>query len=126
MKRMLMPLLLLVFVTLFCSVCILRTDQICNETADLIEQAGDRFQQGSYEEAEEFIRRSELCWDSHEGFLGMVLRHTESDDVGFMFPSLLASCQAENRDAFLEKELELEAYLRQLSRMEIPYYFNVL
>ena len=69
MKRMIMPLLLLVFVTLFCSVCILRTDRICNETADLIEQAGECFQRGSYEEAEELKAKNERAY-VHE-YLGI-------------------------------------------------------
>jgi hypothetical protein len=126
MKKILFSLALLLGIVGFCIWNTWHVDQLCQDSAALLEQAGARCALGDYEEALELTYASKHNWDHHEGFFGMALRHTESDDIGILFPPLIESCRQRDGDEFAKRNMELIATLRHLSRMEIPYYFNIL
>ena len=126
MKRLTIPLLLLSIIILFCTWSTCRVGRICQEASRLLDQAETRCVLGDYAGAEALASASQQLWSAHEGFLGMALRHTESDDVAILYPSLLESCRQRDEIEFRIRSLELRASLRQLSRMEFPHYFNVL
>ncbi len=110
----------------FCWWSTWHVDQICRDTTALLEQAERYCTVGEFSKGMEQVAGSWNLWNRHEGFLGMALRHTESDDVGILFPSLLESCRQRDLEEFNRRNLELMATISHLSRMEIPYYFNVL
>jgi hypothetical protein len=126
MKKLLLPLALLALLVGFCCYTTWHVDQLCSDCAQLLEEAGQRCQLGDFEEGLALCNQAKQNWDHHEGFFGTALRHTESDDVGIAFPALLESCRQEDLEEFSRRDLELIAILRHLSRMEYPYYFNVL
>lgn len=126
MKKLLFALLLLAVIIGFCSFSVWHIDRICQDTTALLKQAETRCALGDFEGAGALVYRSLGIWDCHEGFLGLTLRHTESDDIGILFPPLLETCRQRDADEFNRRNLELMATLKHLSRMEIPYYFNVL
>ena len=126
MKKFILPSLLLILMVVFCVWATWRADQLCTESADLLERAGSRCEQGDFDGAEALVYEAKDCWDNHEGFFGIALRHTESDDVDILFPPLLESCRQKNAEEFSRRNLELIATFHHLSRAEIPYYFNIL
>ena len=126
MKKMILPLVLLAVMVAFCGWSAWRADQLCNESAELLEKAGARCEQGDFDGAESLVHEAKDCWDDHEGFFGIALRHTESDDIDILFPPLLESCRQEDEEEFSRRNLELIATFRHLSRAELPYYFNIL
>ena len=126
MKKLIAPLILLAGIVGFCTLCTWYTEKVCRDTADFLYQAETRCALGDFEGAGELVLASQRQWERHEGFLGMALRHTESDDIDIMYPPLLETCRQRNTEDFNQKNLELRAALRLLSRMEIPFYFNVL
>ena len=126
MKRIWGALLLLIGIVGFCWWSTARVDQICENAANLLYQAETCCALGDFQGAEEYADASRRLWEQHEGFLGMALRHTESDDIYTLFPPLLQSCQSHDAEDFTQRNQELRAVLRVLSRMEKPYYFNVL
>lgn len=126
MKKMIAPVLLLAMMVSFCAWTTWRVERICRGTADLLGQAEESSDAGDFEDAEALVRRAYGLWTGHEGFLGMALRHTESDDIDILFPALLESCREEDAGELSYRSMELRAALWQLSRMEQPYYFNIL
>lgn len=126
MKKLIVALLILAAVIGFCSWSTWHVDQICQDTTELLKQAETYCALGDFESAKDLIYRSQSIWNYHEGFLGMALRHTESDDIGILFPPLLETCMQRDAEEFTRRNVEMIATLKHLSRMEIPYYFNVL
>lgn len=126
MKKFILPTLLLILMVAFCVWATWRADQLCDQSAELLEKAGARCAQGDFDGAEALVYEAKACWDDHEGFFGIALRHTESDDVDILFPPLLETCRQEDEEEFSRRNLELIATFRHLSRAELPYYFNIL
>ncbi len=125
MRRLVVPIAALVIMILFCAWSTARVDAICRESSALLDQAETRCYLGDYPGAEEYVQKSCQCWTRHEGFLGVTLRHTESDDISILYSPLLEACRAEDGEEFNYRSLELRASLRHIARMEKPYYFNV-
>ena len=126
MKKLVFPVLLLVVLVVFCAWSTWRVQDLCSQSAALLHQAGVKCSLGDYEGAKDLVYDAKHSWDRHEGFLGTALRHTESDDIGIQFPPLLESCRQRDGEEFSRRNLELIAVLQDISRMEIPYYFNIL
>lgn len=126
MKKFILPGLLLILMIIFCVWSTWRADWLCANAAELLEKAGVRCELGDYDGAKELVGEAKQSWDAHEGFFGIALRHTESDDIDILFPPLLETCRQEDAKEFSRRNLELIATFRHLSRAEIPYYFNIL
>lgn len=126
MKKLLFPIAILIIMVVFCVWSTWRADDLCNRSAELLEKAGVRCEQGDFRGAKDFVAQAKQLWDNHEGFFGIALRHTESDDIDILFPPLLETCRQKNFDEFFRRNLELIATFRHLSRAEQPYYFNIL
>lgn len=126
MKKLTLPLLLLTFMVAFCVWATWRADALCTQSAELLEKANVRYTLGDYDGASDYVNQSKKIWDDHEGFFGIALRHTESDDIDILFPPLLETCRQKDSDEFFRRNLELIATFHHLSRAEQPYYFNIL
>jgi hypothetical protein len=125
-KKLLWSAAIIALLVLSCMYTSWRVETICEDAADLLEQAETEFQLGDYQGAEDTVYLSKAVWDRHEYFLGLALRHTESDDVGILYPALLETCRQGDHEEFSLRNLELIAILRHLGRMEQPYLFNIL
>lgn len=126
MKKLYSALGILLVITGFCWFTAWRVDDLCNTSASLLEAAETQVMLGDYDAAVETVNHSFRLWNRHEGFFGMVLRHTESDDVGILYPVLQEACRQKDQREFLLRARELAANLRHLGRMEQPYLFNIL
>lgn len=126
MKKMALSAGILVLLTAFCWFTAWRVDGICSEASAMLEHAENQAVRGDYAGAGETAAQAFQMWNRHEGFFGMALRHTESDDIGILFPSLIEAAGQKDQGEFLLRIRELKASLRQLGRMELPYLFNVL
>ena len=82
MKKLYSALGILLAITGFCWFTAWRVDDLCNTSASLLEAAETQVMLGDYDAAVETVNHSFRLWNRHEGFFGMALRHTESDDVG--------------------------------------------
>ena len=126
MKKMALSVGIVVLLTAFCWFTAWRVDDLCTETSSVLDQAEIQVVQGDYHGAGETAARAFQMWNRHEGFYGMALRHTESDDIGILFPGLIEAAGQKDQGEFLLRVRELKANLRHLGRMELPYLFNVL
>lgn len=126
MKKIVGSVLMMAVMVAFCWYATWRVDQVCTKAAELIRQAEDSFQQEDYRGAKDAIEQSHGVWHRHENLLGLALRHTESEDVDIMYPTLMEACRQEDESEFFLRCQELEAVLRQLAHMEKPYLFNIL
>lgn len=126
MKKFILPLSMLILMVIFCVWATWRADQLCTDSAEFLKKAGVQCEQGDFDTAEHLVHKAKKNWDAHEGFFGIALRHTESDDIDILFPPLLESCRQRDAEEFSRRNLELIATFRHLSRAEIPYYFNIL
>lgn len=126
MKKLTAALVLLAAMMGFCLWSTWRVDTLCAKSTSLLEQAETRCALGDFDGALELVYASRRNWDCHEGFFGVALRHTESDDIGILFPPLLETCRQRDANEFFRQNQELIATLRHLSRAELPYYFNIL
>lgn len=126
MKRLWCSVGILLTMILFCCISTLRVNQICKDTSNILRQAETQCLLGNFHAAEDTVYLSERYWRKHEGFLGIALRHTETDDIDLMFPALTQAAHQKDGEEFLLRNTELIAAFRSLSRMELPYYFNIL
>lgn len=126
MKRLWCSIGLLAIIIGFCAVTTYRVDRICRETSSLLRQAETQCFLGNFDGAEDTVKLSQAYWRKHEGFLGIALRHTETDDIEVMFPGLIEAANQQDGKEFMLRNTELIAAFRSLSRMELPYHFNIL
>ena len=126
MKKFILPSLLLILMVAFCVWATWRADQLCTSSSELLEKAGARCAQGDFDGAKDYVDQAKKTWEDHEGFFGMALRHTESEEIDILFPPLLETCRQKDAEEFSRRNLELIATFQRLSRIELPYYFNIL
>lgn len=126
MRRLWCSVLLLAVITGFCAYSAFRVDQLCRDSSNLLREAETQCYLGDYQGAENTVYLSRALWKKHETFLGIALRHTETDDIDVMFPALIEAARQENPSEFLLRNSELIAAFKSLSRMELPYHFNIL
>lgn len=126
MKKISASILTILLILFLCIYSVHRVDQICRESTGLLRQAETQCILGNYEGAKEIVRLSQAHWQKHEDFLGIALRHTESDDVDILFPGLMEACVQKDPQDFMQRNLELIAVFKQIARMEMPYLFNIL
>ena len=126
MKRFWYSVAVLVLIVVLCAFSAFRVDNICGDTADVLRQAETQCILGNFQGAENAVYLSQALWRKHEAFLGIALRHTETDDIDVMFPALIEAARQKDREEFLLRNTELIAAFRSLSRMELPYHFNIL
>ncbi len=125
MKRLWCSIGLLLTITGFCIYSAYRVNQICKDSTALLREAETQCYLGDYQGAENTVQLSRDLWKKHEGFLGITLRHTETDDIDVMFPALMEAARQKNPEEFLLRNTELIAAFKSLSRMELPYHFNI-
>ncbi len=80
---------------------------------------------GDYPAAADAVRSAERQWQSHELFLGAVLRHSESDELQFLFARLPAYADSDNTAEFQASCLELREHLRHILDTEQAHLYNI-
>lgn len=126
MKKIILSISLLVVITGFCIFATWYTRSICDDTIALLEQSETEIGLGRYDEAYETVFSAQRLWNQHEDFLGLALRHTESDDVDILFPVLKNTCLQKDQSEFLYRNREMTAMLKHLYKAEYPCFYNIL
>lgn len=126
MKKITLSIVTILLIMGICIYSVHRVDRVCQEATSLLRQAETQCILGNYKGAREIVRLSQTHWQKNEVFLGIALRHTESDDIDILYPGLMEACAQEDTAEFMQRNLELIAVFKQLSRMEMPFLFNIL
>ncbi len=111
---------------LFCIFGVIRVNHICVKANENLRRAETAVYLGDYEGAKTCVEGARQIWKGHAGFLGIMLRHTEMDDIDLMFPGLLEALRQKDGREFYLRNGELIEALRNLTQMERPRYYNVL
>ena len=126
MKKSILAILLLCVMTAFCIFSVIYTDSVCKKTEHQLREAETQCILNNFDSGLEKAEQARETWKKHECFLGVALRHTESDDVDILFPPLLEAIRQEDLNEFMLRNREMTATIRHLARAEMPYLFNIL
>ncbi len=125
MRRVWWSVGMLLMIVALCTCCVVRVNRVCQSTEELLRQAEICMHLGDTQGARDSVYYARLKWNAHEGLMGLSLRHTETDDVAQMFPAITESIRHKDETEFYMRNAELIGTIKELRRMEIPYYFNV-
>jgi len=126
MKKILLAGLTLLLIFGLCFYAAARVETICDSITEKLHMAETQCHLGYYDHAINSVRDAQTLWTKHETFLGISLRHTETDEIGIEFPVLVETLMQKDSSAFIQENLTLIATIDHLSRMEQPYLFNIL
>lgn len=126
MKQIWFPVILLFLLLLFCTAAMYFTCCYTEHVLSLLHEGERLAAESRFAEAAEQIEEASRFWASHAGFFGVVLRHTEADNVRTGFQAVLAYAVHENEDEFFGACSELTAAISHIADMEIPHYYNIL
>lgn len=126
MKKILCSLLTLTLIFALCFWSVHRVEAICDSINHKLHQAETECVLKHYDRAINSVRDAQTIWTRNETFLGLALRHTETDDVGIQFPTLTEALMQQDSAEFIRDNLTLISTISQLARMEQPYLFNIL
>ena len=118
-------LLLLALTLALCLVSLWALGGIIEDTESGLVRAHELAGAGEYAAAADAVGRAERLWQSHELFLGAVLRHSESDELQFLFARLPAYADEDNAAEFQATCLELREHLRHILDTEQPRLYNI-
>lgn len=117
-----------IFILLF-AICILSTATVKNITthteASLL-QALEHYRAEQKPEGYKQILHADSFWDKHNNILGMLLYHSEIDEVTAELAMLKAYAIAGNSEEIFCSCAELFTLLEQIREMERPYLKNIL
>ena len=108
---------------IFSSVTVRAETQSVNEA---IAEARNAAARGDFDTAAAELHRAQARWHEHERFFGVVLSHTEIDEVNIAFAELLQYAALADRDDFLAGTARLVASIEHIREMELPSYHNLL
>lgn len=96
------------------------------KAAAALERAEQAAALGDFDSAAQLTAQAQRFWESRRGFFGMVLRHSEADQVNASFRALLVYARNHCAEEFGPNCAALIGQIQHLSEMEMPYYYNIL
>ena len=126
MKHTIFALALLAATLAVCSTSSVRVRQDCQSVNDAIAEARNQAARGDFDGAAAQLDEAKDVWHSHERFLGVVLSHSELDDVRMLFAELAQYAALGDQDDFLAGSARLAATIEHIREMELPSYHNLL
>ena len=91
-----------------------------------LQQAEQAAAFGDFDLATDLVQEACTLWNDSRGASGVLLRHTEADDIQFALASLLVCAKQGAADEFFRSCEELIAMLDYIADMERPFYYNLL
>ena len=82
--------------------------------------------QGAWTEAETLTRQAYDDWQGHHFYLHIVMRHSDTDDIGKAFRAVLEYLPLQEPDQYNAANADLIAQLELLAEMEQATVVNVL
>ena len=91
-----------------------------------LKQAQERTAQGDWEGAAKLSGQAFQCWQDHEVYLHILMRHSDTDEILSSFRALEQYLALEETDQYTAANAELMTQLGLLSEMEQPSWENIL
>lgn len=128
MRRLCVPLGLLVLLTVLCTVHTVYLSRFTGELSDLLSQAQEQVEREDWEEADRLTRQAKEIWVEHEGYLHTTLRHTDIDAILISFDEALAFLRAGERQSaeYAAVNARLITQIGLLLESELPSLTNLL
>lgn len=96
------------------------------EVTEAIAESERRAAQSDFRGAAAQLHEARQRWHRHERFFGVVLSHSELDDVNMMFAELAQYAALGDRDDYLAGTARLAAAIGHIREMQLPSYHNLL
>lgn len=125
MKAILSALAVLLVIALFCWVNVLCLKTVTGNTSQLLKGALDAALEGSWQSAGAQCLKAQQYWEAHETYLGMVLVHSEFDEITTGFAPLSRLAELRNREDFAVEVTRAMALLEQIYDAELPKAVNL-
>lgn len=128
MRRLYVPLGLLVLLAVLCTVHTVYLSRFTGELSDLLSQAQEQVEREDWEEADRLTRQAKEIWVEHEGYLHTTLRHTDIDAILISFDEALAFLRAGERQSaeYAAVNARLITQIGLLLESELPSLTNLL
>lgn len=99
---------------------------LSGEIIVLLERAGERGAAEDWEGAENLTRQAHARWETSSGYLSLVLRHNETDEVNSRFCEVSALIDGRESPEYAAANGQLISQLEHMSEMEQLRWRNVL
>ncbi len=122
-------LLCAVIILLLLSICFVSTfavTDIIDQTEEYMQQALMLYQTHKETEGYAQIQKTDTFWKKHNHVLGMLLYHSEIDEVTTELAMLEAYAITGNTEELYSSFAELFTLLERIREMEYPYFKNIL
>ena len=126
MKLYLLCAFIFVLLLTICFISVFTVKNITKETEDYIQQVIILYQGEQITEGYRQIKQTEAYWKKHNNSLGMLLYHSEIDEITTELAMLNAYAQMNNTKEICCSCTEILTLLEQIREMEYPYLKNII
>ncbi len=126
MKYFFCAVVLLLILAVSCCAVVHRIAALTAETSAQLERAMQYLSEERFEDATMLITQAHADWLAGKGFWSSVLRHSETDDLGYEFEELLQKLPFKDTGELIPQLAVLRARLQHLAQMEQAFYYNFL
>ena len=126
MKHVVSPILLLVFLLVFCLLSACFVSETVEQTTTHMNTAIDLWKCGDNELALKYLKDAANHWDKCQKFCGIVLKHDDLDHISSEFERIHSYANTSDPDDFLSNCAAMLAVLEHVRDMEWPYLENIL
>ena len=126
MKHIFIAVLLLSLVLTLCLGTLSLLEETTQQVSESLRRAQQAAGQEDYSSALSQVLQAQAQWNRTEGLYGVLLNHSETDEITFLFSSLVVCAEQPVKEEFQYRCAELIAMLAHIAEMERPYYYNIL
>ena len=126
MKHIFIAVLLLSLVLALCLGALSLLENTTRQVSESVQQAQQAARQENYDIALLHVLHAQAQWRKTEGLYGVLLNHSETDEITFLFSVLVICAEQPVKEEFNYRCSELIAMLEHIAEMERPYYYNIL
>jgi len=126
LKYALTAILILLLVLTLCLWSLSHLDSTTQQVAQTLHQAQEAAHRDDYSAALSHVNDAQAQWHEMEGLYGILLNHSETDEITFLFSALTICAEQPVKEEFQYRCSELIAMLEHIAEMEKPYYYNIL
>lgn len=125
MKYALIALLILVLVLALCLFSLNLLENTTQQVTETLLFAQKAAECEDYPTALFHVLHAQEQWKKTEGLYGVLLNHSETDEITFLISALVVCAEQPVREEFQYRCAELVAMLEHIAEMEKPYYYNI-
>ena len=125
MKYALTALLILALVLGLCLLSLSLLERTTEQVAEALKLAQEAAAQADFPTALLHVQHAQQQWKKTEGLYGVLLNHSETDEITFLFSALNVCAGQPVAEELQYRCAELIAMLEHIAEMEKPYYYNI-